>query len=87
MSSKKRKVRTDFRKNREARARDKRIDDPRAAEESAADAPRQERVAMSSRVWRWLRAARTAAIGVSAPICAFIGFCRGQDTTRSPGDF
>ena len=45
MSSKNRKVRTDFRKNREVRARDKRVAEPQAGEDSAsADAPRQERV-------------------------------------------
>jgi ribosome biogenesis GTPase len=40
MSSKKRKVRADFRKNREARARDKRFSD----DDAGADAPRSERV-------------------------------------------
>src|SRR5262245_45558796 len=50
---KKRKVRTDFRKNREARARDKRVTDTRADEDSAAaDAPRLERVSGKGHISR-----------------------------------
>src|SRR5262245_44463037 len=53
MSSKKRKVRTDFRKNREARARDKRVADTRADDDStAADAPRLERVSGKGHISR-----------------------------------
>lgn len=44
MSRKKRKVRADFRKNREARARDKKFDAGRVESDSLADAPRGERV-------------------------------------------
>jgi ribosome biogenesis GTPase / thiamine phosphate phosphatase len=53
MPSKKRKVRTDFRKNREVRARDKRVADSRAGDDSdAADAPRQERVSGKGHISR-----------------------------------
>ena len=45
MSKKKRKLRTDFRKNREARARDKRFDrDVADVDSPTHDAPRDERV-------------------------------------------
>jgi ribosome biogenesis GTPase len=44
MSRKKRKVRADFRKNREVRARDKKFDAGRVESDSLADAPRGERV-------------------------------------------
>jgi ribosome biogenesis GTPase len=44
MSRKKRKVRADFRKNREVRARDKKFDSERVESDSLADAPRGERV-------------------------------------------
>jgi ribosome biogenesis GTPase len=44
MSKKKRKLRTHFRKNREDRARDKRVAEPNANDNAAIDAPQQERV-------------------------------------------
>ncbi len=53
MSRKKRKVRTDFRKNREVRARDKRVADSSGGDDSAADdAPRHERVSGKGRISR-----------------------------------
>src|ERR1700752_3856473 len=53
MSNKKRKVRTDFRKNREVRARDKRVADTRTDDDSnAADAPSFERVSGKGHISR-----------------------------------
>jgi ribosome biogenesis GTPase len=52
MASKKRKLRTDFRKNREARARDKRVDAGLGDDSSAADAARSERVSGKGHISR-----------------------------------
>jgi ribosome biogenesis GTPase len=53
MAKKKRKVRTEFRKNREVRARDKRVANPQGDEDAeSADAPRQERVSGKGHISR-----------------------------------